>query len=97
VSRRRYLVGYDIADPKRLRGVHDVVRSFGEQLQLSVYICDLDRGERAELKWKLGDLIDRRHDSVVLIDLGEVERRKDNGFEFLGRRTKLPKSGATIV
>ena len=40
--RRRYLVSYDIANPKRLRRVAKLLESFGTRLQYSVFECPLD-------------------------------------------------------
>ena len=37
-GRRRWIVAYDIRDPKRLRKVYEVVRDHGDRLQYSVFI-----------------------------------------------------------
>jgi CRISPR-associated protein Cas2 len=95
MARRRYLLGYDISDPKRLREVHRCARRFGYPLQYSLFICDMDDAEIIRLKWSLGDLIVHSIDRVVLIDLGDPARERR--FEFMGVRPKLPSRGATIV
>ena len=42
MSRLRYLVSYDICDPKRLRKVARSLEGFGVRLQYSVFECPLD-------------------------------------------------------
>jgi len=98
MSRRRYVVAYDIRSPDRLRRVHDVVEAHGYMLQYSVYICDLSDVEKIGLKSQLRDQMNQTVDSVVLIDLGDPDRRGSECFEFIGSRTPLPSvGGATII
>ncbi len=94
-GRRRYLAAYDIADPKRLRRVHLTVRSYGYPLQYSLFVCDLERSEVAQLRWDLAEVINSREDRVALIDLGDAP--SSARFEFLGVRPELPTGGARIV
>lgn len=95
--RRRWLVAYDIRDPTRLRRVHDVVRSHGESLQYSVFLCDLDASEKIGLKTQLRAVLNQRVDSVVFIDLGEPGKAGSATIEFMGTVLDLPSSGPTIV
>ena len=95
MPRRRYLLGYDISDPKRLREVHRCGRRFGYPLQYSLFICDMDEAEVIQLKWNLGDIIVHNIDRVVLIDLGDP--KQERRFHFMGVRPLLPSSGPTIV
>lgn len=95
MARRRYLLGYDISDPKRLRDVHRCARRFGYPLQYSLFICDMDNTEMIQLKWSLGDIIVHNIDRVVLIDLGDP--KQERRFDFMGVRPRLPVAGPTIV
>lgn len=95
MSRRRYLLGYDISEPKRLRTVHQCAKRYGYPLQYSLFICDLDRSELIHLRWDLGQIIAHEIDRVVFIDLGDPA--EDRRFEFMGRRPRLPTGGPTIV
>ncbi|MCC5950793.1 MAG: CRISPR-associated endonuclease Cas2 [Acidimicrobiia bacterium] len=90
MSRRRYVLAYDIREPKRLREVHNIAVSHGEALQYSVFLCDLSDSERIQLKAQLRDAMDLGEDSVVFIDLGEATGRGTECFEFLGQRSPLP-------
>ncbi len=96
-ARRRWLVAYDIRDDMRLRQVHDIVRSHGDRLQYSVFLCDLTAIERIGLKSELRDVVNLKLDSVVFIDLGEPDRPGAATIEFLGVSSALPGSGAVIV
>lgn len=87
--RHRYIVSYDISDPKRLRRVHHIVRDFGDALQLSVFACELSRKDLAVLEARLLDAIHQRQDQVLIVDLGRVRgdagERPLPGAHTLGR------------
>lgn len=71
-----YLVTYDIRDPKRWRQVFKLMKGFGEWLQLSVFQCRLSPRRHAELVQQLDDVISRRVDALLIIDLGPAEKIK---------------------
>jgi len=96
-GRTRYLVSYDICDPKRLRNVHRVVSDFGYPMQYSVFICDLDAIELIWLKEEVGSVMNHSEDSVAFINLGPPEERGSRCFSFLGVTKTLPVSGPVIV
>lgn len=96
MSRRRYLVCYDIRDPERLRDVHDVVLGYGLMFQYSVYICDLDFQEKLALRADLATVIHHGVDTVALIDLGALTSMPEERFEWVGDRTSLPRQGPQV-
>ncbi|HEX8097943.1 MAG TPA: CRISPR-associated endonuclease Cas2 [Pyrinomonadaceae bacterium] len=83
--RTRYIVSYDIADPKRLRRVHRTMRGYGDALQYSVFRCDLSPSERVLLIEALTSIINHREDQVMLIRLGPADGRVCEGIETVGR------------
>jgi CRISPR-associated protein Cas2 len=83
--RQRYIVTYDIADPKRLRQVFKLMKGFGEHLQLSVFRCDLSALSLAQMKAELIGIIDAQKDQVLIIDVGPTEGRGVEVFESLGK------------
>ncbi len=96
--RNRYIVSYDIADPKRLRRVHRTMRGFGDPLQYSVFRCDLSPSERVLLLEALTPLLHHREDQVMLINLGPTDGRGQETIETLGRAlTSEPERLAVIV
>lgn len=96
MARRRYVVAYDIREPKRLRRVHKTMKGFGYPLQYSVFVCDLDASEKIVMKGDVGEIIDHSIDSVAILDLGDVETRGRESFEFMGANRQLPEGGPQV-
>jgi CRISPR-associated protein Cas2 len=96
-ARRRYLLTYDVRDPKRLRAVHRTAKTYGWSMQYSVFICDLDKVELMALRVELGEVIDHSRDSIGLIDLGSPNERGRSSFSFMGVHPELPMSGPVIL
>lgn len=97
MARRRYLVAYDIREPARLRAVHKTMKAYGQPLQYSVFVSDLDGIERVAMIGALQDEMNLNVDSVVIIDLGLPTTTGTSSFQFIGARLPLPRSGPTIV
>lgn len=98
MSRRRYLVAYDIREDRRLRQVHLTMKHYGYPLQYSVFVCDLDFQEKLAMRVALGEIIAHAVDSIAIIDLGDAQVRGQECFEFMGARPfDLPTTGPTIV
>lgn len=95
MSRRRYLIAYDISNDKRLRRVISIMERYGERLQYSVFLCDLTGAERAEWEMDIRSAIKTTEDSVVTIDLGPLGSSAK--LQTIGTARRLPSSGATIV
>jgi CRISPR-associated protein Cas2 len=68
--RRRYILSYDVSEPKRLRLMHRLAKGFGAPLQYSVFLCILGRADRVRLATAIADLIDCKRDRVILLDIG---------------------------
>lgn len=83
-ARTRYLVTYDIRDPRRLRRVHQLVTDFGEQLQYSVYVCDLTDVELIRLRGRLRKRMNLEVDAVSIFNLGPPRGRAALRVEHLG-------------
>lgn len=83
MARRRYLMAYDIADPKRLRRICTLMEDNGERLQYSVFLCDLSVAELAELQSSVMDVMHLR----------EVQRDPDRpGPPARARRGPRPRA-----
>ncbi len=83
--RRRYIVAYDIRDEKRLGRVYRYMKGIGDQLQYSVYLCDLDDEELVDVSERFGNLINEREDSVIFVDLGPLDENR----KFLTERMRF--------
>lgn len=78
MEQRLYIVTYDISDQGRWRRIFNLMKGYGEWLQLSVFQCRLSRKQHAELISLIDGIIHHREDHVVLLDLGpanQVETR----------------------
>lgn len=63
----RFLVTYDIADPRRLHRTFQCLRKCGDHLQLSVFECWLEEKEAIRLKDRLRRTINAGEDQVLFI------------------------------
>ena len=95
--RNRYLVSYDICDPKRLRRVFKTMRGFGDALQYSVFLCDLSPSERIILLEKLTPIINNREDQVMLVNLGPADGQSGERIETLGRAVAVVLDRVAII
>lgn len=96
-ERVRYLVAYDIRDPRRLRRVHKAVKDFGYALQYSVFVCDLTGIELLDLKAQLTAEANLSADSVAIFDLGLPAGRGVDCIEFLGVRRPIEDGGESAI
>lgn len=95
-QRRRFLVTYDVADDRRRDRTHRVLLDFGDWIQFSVFLCELDDRERIRLRGRLDEVIDHRADQILSLDLGPAERDLDLIISSLGRDFAAP-SRAVVV
>jgi CRISPR-associated protein Cas2 len=92
-ARTRYLLTYDIREPRRLRRVHRVALDHGYPLQYSVFICDLTTQELVSLRTALEAVTHLGIDSVSIFDLGPADGRGVACVEHLGIRRGMPEPG----
>lgn len=95
MARRRYLIAYDIADPRRLRQVCALMEEHGQRLQYSMFLCDLTLAERAELETAVTHVMTLAEDSIVEIDLGATDN--PTPIRTIGYPRRLPHNGPMIV
>lgn len=88
--RRRYVVAYDISDDKRRNKVFVTLFGYGDHAQYSVFFCDLNEAELAELRAKLQGAIHHDEDQVMIVELGLAKRPLDLSLEVLGRGYEPP-------
>jgi CRISPR-associated protein Cas2 len=73
MSRRHYLISYDIADDKRRTRVFNTLQDHGDHAQFSVFFCQLTIAERVALEASVTGMIDCGQDQVLFVDLGKSE------------------------
>lgn len=95
--RKLYLVTYDIADPGRLRRVYQLMRGYGDHVQLSVFLCEMSAKERAQLRSRVEELVHMREDQVLFVDLGPADGRAPGAIQAIGKRYTHPEHLAIVV
>jgi CRISPR-associated protein Cas2 len=86
MARRRTLVSYDIRNDKRRDKVFKALRNFGDHVQFSVFLCELNAMERIRLVATLLERINAREDRVLLVDAGPADASDLGPIEWLGER-----------
>lgn len=92
-----FLVCYDVADPKRLRKVYQLMKGFGDPLQYSVFRCELSPQKLQALREKLWELLNFAEDRVMIADLGPSEARGANCLELWGQPRSEPTERRAVV
>ena len=86
MARRRTLISYDVRDDKRRDRVFKALRNFGDNVQFSVFLCELNALERVRLVSVLSERINQREDRILLVDAGDAEANEPGPIEWLGER-----------
>jgi CRISPR-associated protein Cas2 len=94
MARRRFLIAYDICEPRRLRQVCKTMEEYGERLQYSMFVCDLSRSELVHARAQVERQMNLCEDSVVIVDLGDADSAR---FIFIGQRRPLPTNEPRIL
>ena len=95
--RNRFLVCYDVTDPKRLAQTYKKMNGFGEPVQYSVFICDLSPKERVLLEASLAEVLNLKEDRALIVDMGPSEGRGRDSLTTLGNAKQLPRRRVVIV
>lgn len=88
--RRNYLVTYDIADDRRRTEVFQTLHGFGDHAQYSVFFCELDGRELAQLRRRIRSAVHHGEDQVLIVDLGRATKPLESGIEVIGRGYEPP-------
>jgi CRISPR-associated protein Cas2 len=62
-----YIIGYDIANPKRLRRVARVCEDYGLRIQKSIFNCELTSQMHRDMMDQLTLTIDTNADSIISV------------------------------
>ncbi|PSB01135.1 CRISPR-associated endonuclease Cas2 [Merismopedia glauca] len=64
-----FVVTYDISEDKRRTKIYNILQSYGQWMQYSVFECDLTETEYAKLRSRLSKLIKPEEDSIRFYSL----------------------------
>lgn len=90
MARHHFLLTYDISDDKRRTKVFKILLGAGDNVQYSVFLCDLDARELAALRTRIRPLLHARQDQLLIVDLGKADAPLLDGIEALGRGYEPP-------
>ena len=85
MSRRHYLVTYDVSDDKRRTHLFKLLEGNGDHVQYSVFFCALNEQEKARLQGGIAELIAPTEDQVLILDLGASETPLETALACVGR------------
>lgn len=70
------IISYDIPEDKRRTKIHNILKSYGQWVQYSVFECDLTQTQYAKLRARLVKLIIAETDSIRFYFLCSCCQRK---------------------
>ncbi len=86
MSRRFFIVSYDIADDKRRTKVAKTMLDFGDRVQYSVFCCQLNPRERVQMDQRLKEKLHHGEDQVLVVDAGAVTGQTPQpAVDYLGK------------
>ena len=65
------VIAYDVTDDRRRTKISNFLEDYGTRVNYSVFECELDRAEFAQLQARLTELIDPHTDRIVFYRLCE--------------------------
>jgi len=83
--RRHYLITYDVSDDKRRTQIFEALKDHGDHVQFSVFFCELNAMELAQLRTLIHPLVHVKEDQVMFVDLGPDHAPLEAGLECLGK------------
>ena len=72
--RNRYVVCYDVRESQRLAQTYKVMCGYGDHMQYSVFICDLNDSEIIMMRADLEEVMNTKEDSLMIANVGSVEK-----------------------
>lgn len=85
MARRHYLLTYDVSDDKRRTRLYKTLLGAGDHVQYSVFLCDLNDAELADLRGRVRPLLHHGEDQLLVVDLGPAASPLLDGIEAIGR------------
>lgn len=93
----RYLICYDVVNDPRRERLANVLQSYGDRVQYSVFLIDAKPAKLVRLRAVMQRVIDPEADSILICSLGPLAVGGQHRVEFVGRRRPLSGQNALIV
>jgi CRISPR-associated protein Cas2 len=93
----RFVIAYDITDDRLRDKIAKLLQEYGERIQYSVFLADLNPSQRAVLTSELRRLI-APADAIAICDLGpSTPAHPHPGIQTLGRTRPITTDGTLIL
>jgi CRISPR-associated protein Cas2 len=89
-----FLVGYDIADAKRLRKTAQTMQEFGYRVQYSFFHCFISNRQKKRLIERVSKIINKEEDQIIIIPITEKQLKE---IESIGIKEDMRHHGIIIV
>ena len=93
--RNRYIVCYDVTDPKRLNKTYKKMNGYGDPVQYSVFQCELSDMELLYMQDDLKEILNLQEDRVLIVNTGPSEN--DIGKHILTMGVPLQSRGESAI
>lgn len=95
--RNRYIVCYDVADPKRLNKTYKKMNGYGDPIQYSVFQCELSDMEILYMKEDLKEILNLQEDRVLIVDTGPARTPSGKHISTMGIPIKSRGDSAIVI
>jgi CRISPR-associated protein Cas2 len=93
----RYLVAYDIASDLRRNRIAHALESYGDRIQFSVFIIDINPAKLVRLRTELRKHLDLSEDHALICDLGPLSVSPRQIMEFIGHPPSITSHGPLVI
>ena len=87
---------YDVHDPQRLAQIYKKMNGYGEPVQYSVFVCDLNDKEILIMKNDLSNILNLAEDRILMINIGSVDKSNDRIFT-MGMSLETQKEASIVI
>ena len=87
---------YDVHDPQRLAQIYKKMNGYGEPVQYSVFVCDLNDKEIIIMKNDLSNILNLAEDRILMINIGSVDKSNDRIFT-MGMSLETQKEASIVI
>lgn len=95
--RNRYIVCYDVADPKRLHKTYKKMNGYGDPVQYSVFQCELSDMELLYMQDDLKGILNLQEDRVLIVNTGPSGNAISKHISTMGAPLKSRGDSAIII
>ena len=95
--RNRYFVCYDVSDPQRLARTYKKMNGYGDPVQYSVFLCELNAKELIIMRSDLEEILNLGEDRVLIINVGPATEKNYKQITTIGAQIKSQREDVVVV